>query len=209
MNINSKYLLAAPLIGTLSLEYIYTYVFARRTVLSITIIIVSIYAFLPSLVVAYTETKDMDNRISSHDNIILPIADNNNNIFGNLAKQFEYTVDLDGKQIFPNDTIKQDIVTKYKSADYNISNLNYKLLGFNITASNIKIHVNPSKIDQTRTRVDFPVMTARSVSVTNGSINSKYGEVNLGSIYGIYNKSTDKMTMHIPSSVALQYLLHF
>jgi len=208
MNINSKYLLAAALIGTLSLEYIYTYVFARRTVLSITIIIVSIYAFLPSLVVAYTEPKDMDNSISSHDNIILPIADNNN-IFGNLAKQFEYTVDLDGKQIFPNDTIKQDIVTKYKSADYNISNLNYKLLGFNITASNIKIHVNPSKIDQTRTRVDFPVMTARSVSVTNGSINSKYGEVNLGSIYGIYNKSTDKMTMHIPSSVALQYLLHF
>ena len=52
-------------------------------------------------------------------------------------------------------------------------------------------------------------MTARSVNVTNGLINSKYGEVNLGSIYGIYNKSTDKMTMHIPSSVALQYLLHF
>ena len=173
-----------------------------NNLLSITIIIFSICAFLPSLVVAYTEPKD--------DNIIRPVADNNNNnIFGNLAKQFEYTVDLDGKQIFPNDTIKQDIVTKYKSADYNISNLNYKLLGFNITASNIKIHVNPSKIDQTRTRVDFPVMTARSVSVTNGSINSKYGEVNLGSIYGIYNKSTDKMTMHIPSSVALQYLLHF
>lgn len=163
------------------------------------------YAFHPSLAVAYTETKDMDK--SNHDNI-LPIADNNN-IFSNLAKQFEYTIDLDGKQIFPNDTIKQDIVSKYKSADYNIGNLNYKLLGFNINASNIKIHVNPSRIDQTTTRVDFPVMTARNVSVTNGSINSKYGEVNLGSIYGIYNKSTDKMTLHIPSSVALQYLLHF
>jgi len=174
--------------------------------LSLTIIIFSIYAFHPRLVVAYTETKDMDKSIVSQDNI-LPIADNN--IFGNLAKQFEYTVDLDGKQIFPNDTIKQDIVSKYKSADYNIGNLNYKLLGFNITASNIKIHVNPSRIDQTTTRVDFPVMTARNVSVTNGSINSKYGEVNLGSIYGIYNKSTDKMTLHIPSSVALQYLLHF
>src|SRR6476620_5416060 len=172
--------------------------------LSLTIIIFSIYAFHPPLVVAYTETQYMDKSIVNHENI-LPIADNN--IFGNIAKQFEYTVDLDGKQIFPNDTIKQDIVSKYKSADYNIGNLNYKLLGFNITASNIKIHVNPSKIDQTRTRVDFPVMTARSV--TTGSINSKYAEVNLGSIYGIYNKSTDKMTMHIPSSVALQYLLHF
>ena len=68
----------------------------------------------------------MDDSISSHDNIIiLPIANNNNNFFGNLAKQFEYIFDLDGKQIFPNDAIKQDIVTKYKPADYNISNLNY------------------------------------------------------------------------------------
>src|SRR5947209_8403571 len=124
------------------------------------IIILSIHSFLPSLV-AYTEPTDMDNSVSSHDNI-LPIADNNNfgNLakqFGNFSKQFEYSVDLDGKQIFPNDTIKQDIVTKYKSADYNIRSLNYRLLGFNVTASNIKMHVNPSRIDQTRTRVDFPV----------------------------------------------------
>lgn len=65
------------------------------------------------------------------------------------------------------------------------------------------------RIDQTMTRVDFTVMIARNVSVTNGSINSKYGEVNLGSIYGIYNKGTDQMTMHIPTNVDLQYLLHF
>jgi hypothetical protein len=186
------------------------------SLLSITIIIFSVHAFLPSLaavVAAYTEPKDMqnmDNSINSHDSMMIrPIAYNNNNIFGNLAKQFEYTFDLDGKQIFPNDTIKQDIVAKYRSADYNISNLNYKLLGFNITASNIKIHVNPSRIDQITTRIDFPVMTANNVTVTNGSINSKYSKVNLGSIYGIYNKSTDEITMHIPTSVALQYLLHF
>jgi hypothetical protein len=186
------------------------------SLLSITIIIFSAHAFLPSLVAvgaAYTEPKYMqniDNNIKSHNSMMIrPIAYNNNNIFSNLAKQFEYTFDLDGKQIFPNDTIKQDIVAKYRSADYNISNLNYKLLGFNITASNIKIHVNPSRIDQITTRIDFPVMTANNVTVTNGSINSKYTKVNLGSIYGIYNKSTDKITMHIPTSVALQYLLHF
>jgi hypothetical protein len=186
------------------------------SLLSITIILFSVHAFLPSIAAvgaAYTEPKDiqnMDNSLDSHDSIMIHhIAYNNNNIFGNLAKQFEYTFDLDGKQIFPNDTIKQDIVAKYKSADYNISNLNYKLLGFNITASDIKIHVNPSRIDQITTRIDFPVMTANNVTVTNGSINSKYSKVNLGSIYGIYNKSTDKITMHIPTSVALQYLLHF
>jgi hypothetical protein len=187
------------------------------SLLSITIIIFSAHAFLPSLLAvgaAYTEPKymqNMDNSIKSHNSMMIhPIAyNNNNNIFGNLAKQFEYTFDLNGKQIFPNDTIKQDIVAKYKSADYNISNLNYKLLGFNITASNIKMHVNPSRIDQVTTRIDFPVMTANNVTVTNGSINSKYSKVNLGSIYGIYNKSTNEITMHIPTSVALQYLLHF
>jgi hypothetical protein len=178
------------------------------------IIILSTHT-LPSLVAAYTQTKHTDNIYvtSIHDGI-LPVAHNSilgnlANQFGGLTKQFEYTVNLDGKQIFPNDTIKQNIVTDYNSENYNISSLNYNLLGFNIIASNIKINVNQSRIDQTVTRVDFPIVIARNVSVTNGSINLKYAEVNLGSVYGIYNKNTDKMTMHIPISVALQYLPHF
>jgi hypothetical protein len=159
---------------------------------------------------SYAEVKDRD---SSSNNPLVTIAENN--IFGNVAKQFsnfnkqfEYTVDLEGKQIFPNDTIKQDIITSYKSSDYNISSLKYRLLGFDITASDIKIHVNPSKIDTIRTKIDFPLLFARDVSVTNGLINLKYGEINLGSIYGIYDKTTDKITMHIPISIALSYLPH-
>ena len=177
------------------------------------VIVFSVHNFR-SLVVAYTIPIDMENITTSIHKNVIPVADSN--IFGNLAKQFggftkqfEYTVDLDGKQIFPNDTIKQNIVTNYKSADYNIPSLNYELLGFSITASDIKIHVNPSRIDQTMTKVDFPVVIAKNVHVTNGSINLKYGDVNLGSIYGIYNKNTDKMTMHIPIIVALRYLPHF
>jgi hypothetical protein len=193
---------------------LYLQVILTLVVCIIIIIILSTHT-LPSLVAAYTQTKHMDNIYvtSIHDGI-LPVA--HNSILGNLAnqfdsltKQFEYTVNLDGKQIFPNDTIKQNIVTNYKSENYNISSLNYNLLGFNITASNIKIHVNPSRIDQTMTRVDLPIVIARNVSVTNGSINLKYAEVNLGSVYGIYNKNTNKMTMHVPISVALQYLPHF
>src|SRR5437868_1740067 len=90
------------------------------------IIMFSIHTF-SSLVAANAETIDMNNSyiLGIHDNI-LTITDNS--ILGNLAKQFssltkqfEYTVNLDGKQIFPNDTIKQDIVTKYKSTDYYIN----------------------------------------------------------------------------------------
>ena len=169
---------------------------------------------LPSLVAAHTQTKHMDSIYLTriHDSI-LPVDHNSilgnlANQFGSLTQQFEYTVNLDGKQVFPNDTIKQNIVTNYKSENYNIRSLNYNLLGFNIAASNIKIHVNPSRIDQTMTRVDLPIVIARNASITNGSINLKYADVNLGSIYGIYNKNTNKLTMHVPISVALQYLPH-
>lgn len=145
---------------------------------------------------------------------IIMVADNGNifeNLakqFGNIAKQFEYTVDLSGKQAFPNETLRQDIINNYKSSAYNIPALKYNLLGFDITASDIKIQVKPSRIDSIRTKVDLPIMIARQVSVTNGLLNLKYNEVNLSSIYGIYDKTSDKMTIHIPLTIALRYLPH-
>ena len=136
-----------------------------------------------------------------------------NNIFENLTtefsnafKRFEYIVDLNGKEIFPNDTLKQDTVSNYKSSTYNISTLKYKLLGFDITASDIKIEVKPSRIDELRTKIDLPVVLAKNVSVSNGLLNLKYSEINLNSIYGIYDKSSDKMTLHIPFNIAIHYL---
>jgi hypothetical protein len=130
------------------------------------------------------------------------------NQFGDFGKPLEYTVVLDGKEIFPNDMVKQNIVTNYESSHYNINSLKYSLLGFDISALDIKIHVIPSKIDTARTKLDFPVIFARNVAVSNGFINLRYGEINLGSIYGIYDKTTDKITMHIPINIALQYLPH-
>jgi hypothetical protein len=93
-------------------------------------------------------------------------------------------------------------------SDYNIDSLKYRLLGFDISAVDIKMHVSPSKIDTARTKLDLPVVFARNVAVSNGLINLKYGEINLSSIYGIYDESTDKMTMHIPINIASQYLPH-
>jgi hypothetical protein len=124
----------------------------------------------------------------------------------NLIKNFEYTFDLEGSQIFPNNNIKQNIVSRYKSSEYNIDDLNYKLLGFKITASDIKIHVDPKKIDDSKTRVDIPLMLAKDVKVNNGPINLSYNEVDLGSVYGIYDKTTGKMTVHVPVSVAVKYI---
>jgi hypothetical protein len=125
----------------------------------------------------------------------------------NLIKNFEYTFDLEGNQIFPTNNIKQDIVSEYKSSEYNINNLDYELLGFKIRASDIKIHVDPKKIDDTETRVDIPLLLAKDIKVSNGGlVNLSYDAVDLGSVYGIYNKATDKMTVHVPLGIAAKYV---
>ena len=131
------------------------------------------------------------------------------NTYSYLTKQlgnFEFTVDLDANQIFPNEKIKQDIVSKYKSAEYNIANLKHELIGFKIIASDIKIHVNPTRIDQTQTRIDIPLMLAKNVKVSNGIINLDFNEIDLGSIYALYDRNTDKMTAHVPMDIAYRYL---
>jgi hypothetical protein len=125
----------------------------------------------------------------------------------NLIKNFEYTFDLEGSQIFPNNYIKQDIVSEYRSSDYNIDDLNYELLGFKITASHIKIQVDPKKIDDVKTRIDIPLLLAKDIKVSNGGlINLSYKEVDLRSVYGVYDKVTNKMTVHVPVSVAAKYI---
>jgi hypothetical protein len=125
----------------------------------------------------------------------------------NLIKNFEYTFDLDGSQIFPNDDLKQDIISEYKSSNYNIDDLNYELLGFKIIASDIKILVDPKRIDDTKTRIDIPLLLAKDIKVSNGGlINLSYNEVELGSVYGIYDKATDKMSVHVPIAIAAKYI---
>ncbi|HEX5976563.1 MAG TPA: hypothetical protein VFY68_04770 [Nitrososphaeraceae archaeon] len=125
----------------------------------------------------------------------------------NLIKNFEYTFDLDGSQIFPNDDLKQDIISEYKSSNYNIDDLNYELLGFKIIASDIKILVDPKRIDDTKTRIDIPLLLAKDIKVSNGGlINLSYNEVELGSVYGIYDKATDKMSVHVPIAIVAKYI---
>ena len=54
------------------------------------------------------------------------------------------------------------------------------------------------------TRIDFPVMQARDVR--NGVLNQNFTNVDLSSIYAIYDPKTDKLTFHVPYSIAAKYL---
>jgi hypothetical protein len=87
-------------------------------------------------------------------------------LFGNglnsLNNELGYSITLDGNQIFPNSTLKDKIINGHQQPTYNISSLKYNLLGYQIAAHDIKIRVNPSAIDSTRTRVDIPLMLAKA-----------------------------------------------
>jgi hypothetical protein len=81
----------------------------------------------------------------------------------NFAKQFEYTVDIDADQVFPNNTIKDTILKRYEPSEYTIPVLRYSMLGFDISATDIRIKTESNKIDQNNTRIDFPFMVAKNV----------------------------------------------
>lgn len=56
-------------------------------------------------------------------------------------------------------------------------------MGFNITASDIEIHVSPTELDNVKTRIDTP-----------------------GSVYGVYEKNSDKIRVHVLITVAAKYV---
>jgi hypothetical protein len=130
----------------------------------------------------------------------------NNNIAFLFLDAFEYTFDIEGAQIFPNDTIKHSIVTEYKPSVYNIPSLQYKIMEHTINASDVQIHVDPTRIDDANTRLEFQIY-ANNAEVTGQLLSKSYNNLEIRSAYGIYNGLTDKMTIHIPYSVAMQHLL--
>ena len=119
---------------------------------------------------------------------------------------FEYTFDIDGEQIFPNDTIKHSIITEYNPSVYSIPTLHYTIMEHTINASDIVIHLVPTRIDEANTRLDFQIF-ANNADVTGQLLSKSYNDLEITSAYGIYDRITDKMTVHVPYSVALRHLL--
>lgn len=139
-----------------------------------------------------------------------PLLNQQEKLLDNIAfiflDAFEYTFDIDGAQIFPNDTVKHSIVTEYNPSVYNIPTLQYMIMEHIINASDVQIHVDPTRIDDANTRLDFQIY-ANNAEVTGQWLSKSYDSMEIRSAYGIYDRVTDKMTIHIPYSVALQHLV--
>ena len=131
----------------------------------------------------------------------------------NFQNPFEHQIEIDAKQIFPNETFKRELISKAGSSEFTMPYLKYNLLGFNISATDIRVKANATQIsggesDQNKkTRIDFPVMLAKNVNVSNKATSQSFHNVDLSSIYAIYDTKTDKFTFHVPFSIAAKYLL--
>jgi hypothetical protein len=125
------------------------------------------------------------------------------------GKPLEYQIEIDANQIFPNESIKNEIAANSTSLEFTMPVLNYDLLGFNISASNIEVNASSKQVsdDSNNKRIDFPVMLAKTVNVRNEIIDKNFTDVDLSSIYAIYDPKTDKITFHIPFNVAARYLI--
>lgn len=124
-----------------------------------------------------------------------------------LVDVFEYTFEIDGPQIFPNDTVKHSIVTEYNPSVYNIPSLQYKIMDHTINASDVQIHVQPAAmLDDTKTRLDIQIYAA-TADVTGQWMSKEYNNLEIRSLYAKYDRTTDKMVVHVPYGTVLPLLL--
>jgi uncharacterized FlaG/YvyC family protein len=121
-------------------------------------------------------------------------------LFGMLVpKQFQ-NFDIRGDSVFPNHTVKENVIEKYQPINITIVNFHRTIEGQNVNASNVKIQALPSKIDNSKTKINF-IIHAKSIKLSTDfgfPLNKSFNNLYLDSISGVYDKDTGKMTMHIP-----------
>jgi hypothetical protein len=63
-------------------------------------------------------------------------------------------------------------------------------------------------MDITKTMVNIPLLLSNDVRINDGTglINLSYNQVDLDSVYGVYDKNEDRMTVHVPINVAAKYI---
>lgn len=119
---------------------------------------------------------------------------------------FEYKVELDASQIFPNKQIKHEIIEGHQARNFTIARLDHEVIGFHVSATGVKIKVSPSSIDADKTRINVDVQ-GKDVAVDSDYIHKKYGHVDVDTVYGVYSAKADKAVVHIPFETALSLLL--
>ena len=91
---------------------------------------------------------------------------------------------------FPDDKLKNYILTEHNQAVYNISHLGFEIMDQTINASDVQIHLQPAILDIQ--------IYAAAADVTGQWMSEGYNKLEIKSLYGIYDRTTDKMIVHVP-----------
>lgn len=118
---------------------------------------------------------------------------------------FDYKFDVAASQLFPSKQVEKDVISG-RSSDFSIAKVDHNVMGFAISASEVQIHVQPSKIDSGETRLGMD-MYGKNVAIDSGYLHKRYPSLHLDGIYGVYNAQTDRIAVHVPLSTALSLLL--
>ncbi|MDQ3852610.1 MAG: hypothetical protein M3299_07235 [Thermoproteota archaeon] len=109
-----------------------------------------------------------------------------------LLDEVEYTFDIYGAQIFPNEELKYSILTERNHSVYSISRLSFPIMDHTINASDVQIHVQPAAmLDDTKTRLDIQIYAA-TADVTGQWMSKKYNNLEIRSLYAIYDRTLTK-----------------
>ncbi len=115
------------------------------------------------------------------------------------------TINLQGIEGFGNDEVKQSILVEQEESVYNIPSLQYSIMGHTIKASDVQVNVDPTSIDDTRTRLNMQVL-ADNVQVTGPLLSESFEDFEIGSLTGTYNEITNKLVINLPYRTALSIL---
>lgn len=116
----------------------------------------------------------------------------------------DYKFDVAASQLFPSRQVQEDVISG-SSSNFVIAKIDRQVMGFALSASDVQIHIQPSRIDSENTRLDVD-MHGKNVAIDSGYLHKKYPSLQLDSIYGVYNAKTDTVTVHVPFSTALSLL---
>jgi hypothetical protein len=73
-----------------------------------------------------------------------------------------------------------------------------------INASDVQTHVQPAMLDDTKTRLDIQIYAA-TTDVTGQWMSKSYNNLEIRSLYGIYDRTTHKMVVHVPYSTIFPF----
>lgn len=77
-----------------------------------------------------------------------------------------------------------------------------------INESDIEIHFNPTRIDEANMKLDFQIY-ANNAKVAGQLLSKSYNDLEIISAHGAYDQTTDKMSINVPYSLALEHLMQY